>query len=126
MISPIRIVSFIFFKKNFKPIFTPSKKYCIPPIYILISIWNFFMLHTSELVAIPPDPGYNQQKGQYVNRFIYLKHYRVLVNGISKVRHDVLLIGRVVTDLETNVQCLMPNDNYYSLTMALNLIILQL
>lgn len=72
------------------------------------------MLHTSELVAIPPDPGYNQKKGQYVNRFIYLKHYRVLVNGISKVRHDVLLIGRVVTDPETNVQCLMPNDNYYS------------
>ena len=72
------------------------------------------MLHTSELVAIPPDPGYNQKKGQYINRFIYLKHYRVLVKGVSKVRHDVLLIGRVVTDPETNVQCLMSNDNYFS------------
>ena len=71
------------------------------------------MLHTSELVAIPDDSGYNQKKGKYVNRYIYLQHYRVNKEGSSKVRHKVLLIGRIVKDLETGVDCLMPNDNYY-------------
>ena len=71
------------------------------------------MLHTSELVAIPNDSGYNQKKGQYINRYIYLQHYRVKKEGDTKVRHKVLLIGRIVKDPKTGVDCLMPNDNYY-------------
>lgn len=77
----------------------------------MVSLEDVFMaLYTEITVPLPKDTGYDIKSGNNLNRYIYLRTYR----ENKKLKHDVLFIGRHIKDPETNIDCLIPNDNYFN------------